>query len=117
MASTLTGVRPLRHADRRLDVEQARGVGDRLAVVPRRGGDQAAGALGLRELRDEVDAAAHLERADRLVVLVLDRDLRADELAEPGVPVERRRPQVGRDPLAGRADVVERGDQHGLPLA
>ena len=30
------------------------------------------------ELRDEVDAAAHLERADRLVVLVLDVDLGAD---------------------------------------
>ena len=41
----------------------------------------------LGELRDEVDAAADLEGADRLVVLVLDPDLGADELVERGVLV------------------------------
>ena len=58
------------------------GEGDRLAVVPGRGGDHAAAPLVVGELRDEVDAAAHLEVADRLVVLVLDPDLGADQLVE-----------------------------------
>ena len=93
----LDRVRPLGDADARLEAEEARRVGDRLAVVARRGGDQAAAPLLLAQLRDEVDAAANLEGADRLVVLVLDPDLGADELAQRGVAVERRRAQMRRD--------------------
>ena len=81
IAATLTGFARLGHADDRAHAEEPRGEGDRLAVVAGRGGDHAARPLLRGELRDEVDAAAHLEGADGLVVLVLDPDLRADQLA------------------------------------
>ena len=55
------------------------GVGERLAVVPGRGAISPA-RRSSAELRDEVHAAAHLERAGRQVVLVLDAHLRAEEL-------------------------------------
>jgi hypothetical protein len=105
----LDGVRALGDADRGRHAEEARRVPDRLAVVPGRGGDHAARPLLRPELRDEVDSAAHLERADRLVVLVLDVDLRADELVERRVAVERRRPQVRRD-AAPRVEHVREGE-------
>ena len=107
----LERVRPLGDAHRRRDAEEAGGVGDRLAVVPGRGGDQSALTLVGSQLRDEVDAAAHLEGADRLVVLVLHPDLRPDERLERRIAVERRRPQIGRDALARGAHVVEGRDR------
>ena len=67
----LDRIRVLGDADRRLHPEETCGVGDRLAVVAGRGGDEPSPALRGIELRDEIDAAAHLERADGLVVLVL----------------------------------------------
>jgi hypothetical protein len=79
----LDRVRVLRHADRARDAEERARVGDRLAVVARRGRDQAAPPLLLAELRDEVDAAANLEGADRLVVLVLDPDLGPSSSSSP----------------------------------
>src|ERR1700746_964131 len=51
--------------------------------------------------------STRLEIADRVVVLVLDPRLRADELVERGVAVERGRDQVRSDPLACGEDVVE----------
>ena len=75
-------VRVLGHADARCDAVEARGIGDRLAVVSCRRRDQPARPLVLGELGDEVDPAAHLEGADRLVVLVLHPDLGADQLVE-----------------------------------
>src|SRR5439155_27087829 len=87
----LDGIRRLGDADRRRHAEETGGVGYRLPVVPGRRCDDAALALLRIQLRDEVDAAADLECADRLVVLVLDVDLRAEQLAEAGVLVERRR--------------------------
>src|SRR5581483_8068679 len=92
----------------RLDAEEPRREGDRLPVVSRRGGDQASPAILLAELRDEVDAAAHLEGADRLVVLVLHPDLGADERVERGVAVERGRNQVRSDAPSGGEHVDER---------
>jgi hypothetical protein len=90
-------VRVLGYADRRLHAEETGGEGERLAVVSGRGGDDAAPALIRGELRDQVDAAPHLEGADRLVVLVLDEHLRVEQFAQGGVAVKRRGPQVRRD--------------------
>ena len=100
-------VRALGHADTARTPKSRDGEGDRLAVVPGRGGDEPALALVRGELRDEVDPAAHLEVADRLVVLVLDPDLGADELVERRVAVERGLAEVGRDPLPRGEDVLE----------
>ena len=97
-------------ADARADAEQARGEGDRLAVIARRRRDQPAPPLLLAELRHEVDAAADLERADGLVVLVLHPDLGAKELVETRIRIERSRPQVRGDPSARLEDVGE-GDR------
>ncbi len=69
--------------------------------------DQAATALALGELRDEVDPAANLERPDRLMVLVLDPHLGPNELVECGVAVERGRRKIRGDPLPCRKDVSE----------
>ena len=71
--------------------EHARRVGDRLSVIAaRRRGDPAL-QLFRGELRQEVDAAPHLERAEPLVVLVLDVNLAgADQLFEPDVPMKGR---------------------------
>ena len=71
-------VRVLGNADLRLHTEEPRCIRDRLPVVPRRGGDDAARAFVGAQLRHEVDAAPDLEGADRLMVLVLDEHLRAD---------------------------------------
>ncbi len=76
-------------ADDRPGAEEARGVGDGLAVVPGGDGDQAAVALLLCEVGDEVDAAPHLEGSGRQVVLVLDARVRAHELRQAGVGVQR----------------------------
>ena len=92
--------------------EEPAGVGERLAVVSGRGSDQPALALVLRELGDEVHAAADLEGTRRQVVLVLDEHLRAEQPGEPGVRVERRREEVRREPRRGGADVSERRGRH-----
>ena len=59
-------------------------------------------------MRGEVDAAPDLEGADRLVVLVLDPDVGADELAQPGVRIRGRAREVRRDAAPGLEDVGER---------
>ncbi len=71
----LDRVRVFRRADDRAHPEKARGVGNRLTMVPRRGGDDAAFALIVGEPADEVDASPHFEGSGRVVVLVLDVDI------------------------------------------
>src|SRR5262249_48392238 len=61
-----------RHHDDTADAEEAAGVGQRLAVVPRGAGDDTAAFLLLRQPRDKVNAAANLEGGGRRVVLVLE---------------------------------------------
>ena len=73
------------------------------AISPRR-------PLVLAELGDEVDAAANLERPDRLVVLVLHPDLGAEQLVEARIRIERSRPEMRADPPARLEDVGE-GDR------
>ena len=69
--------------------------------------DQAALALMVGQLGDKVHAAADLERADRLVVLMLDVDLRADEIVQRRVAEQRRNPQVRSNPPTRREHVGE----------
>jgi hypothetical protein len=63
-------------------VEQRTGVRDRLGVVAGGVGDQAASPLGRGHPGQQGEAAAHLERADRLHVLMLDVDRGADRPVE-----------------------------------
>jgi len=77
-------------------------------VIAGRGRDHAALTLGRVEVRDEVDPAPDLERTDRLVVLVLDPDVRADEFAQPRVRIRGRAREVRRDAAPGLEDVGER---------
>jgi hypothetical protein len=79
-------------------------------VVAGRRGDHAAFALLGAQLRDEVDATAHLERADRLVVLVLDVDLGPEQVVERRVAVQRGGAEVRRDAAARLENVHEGRD-------
>src|SRR6266849_8660416 len=63
------GGRRFGHHDHRAHAELLRGVGDSLAVIPRRKGDDPTLARGVRKFADGVVGAADLERADRLLVL------------------------------------------------
>ena len=66
-----------------------------------------------RELRHEVEAAAHLERARRLMVLVLDPGAGAQQLVEPGIAAQRSRPQEARDPAPRGQHIGERSGSAG----
>ena len=103
--SELDRIGVLGDADPGGDPEEPRGVRDRLPVVAGRRRDQPAPPLLLAELRHEVHAAADLERADRLVVLVLHPDLGAEQLVETRVRIERCRPEMRADPPARLEDV------------
>src|SRR3984885_12622666 len=99
----------LRCAHDRAHAEQVRRVGDRLAMVAGRRRDHARAALRRAELAHQVHAAADLERADWLVVLVLDPGPRAGQLVERRIAIQRGRAQVGGDALTGREHVSEVG--------
>jgi hypothetical protein len=58
-------------------------------VVACAGGDDASAALVWGELGDEVDTSSDLEGACRVVVLVFDVGLSAEEVIEEGIGVER----------------------------
>src|SRR5690242_10343330 len=75
----LARIRPDRHADHRRNIEAAGRVGNRLAMVPRRGGNHTVCPLLIAELRHKVQPAADLEGANGLVVLVLDVNGKTDE--------------------------------------
>ena len=109
IAATLPGLARSGTTMRAVHAEEPRGEGHRLAVVAGRGGDHPGGPLGGGQLRDQVDTAAHLERADRLVVLVLDIDLGADQLVQRRIAVQRRARQVGADLPLGQQDIVKLG--------
>ena len=63
---------------------------NRLAVIAGAGGDDASRALVIRERRNKVEAAANLERAGRIVVLVFDVNV------EPGFGGKQRMPHQRR---------------------
>ena len=110
----LDGVGHLGDADHRPDPEPLRRPGDRLAVVAGGGGDHAPGPLGWLEPGQQVDPAADLEGAGRLVVLMLDPHLGAGGPLEQRVPQQRRRRQVRPDGRRGGEDVGEGGGVHGV---
>jgi hypothetical protein len=67
--------RCLRHHDDGAQLQTLSGVGDALGVVASAGGDDAAGALAVGEVRDLVVGTAQLETENRLQVLALEHDL------------------------------------------
>ena len=83
--------------DHGADAKELGSIGDRLAVIAGRGGHHAAAAFLGREMRHEVDAAAHLEGADGLIVFVLDIDLGRQQPVEQRVVVQGGDRQVGAD--------------------
>ena len=68
----LVGIVADGHDDAAADAVHAAGERDRLAVIAGAGADDAAAAILGRELREQVQAAANLERAGWIVILVLD---------------------------------------------
>jgi len=87
-----------------------------LAVIPGRGGDHAA-LLLWREAADQVQPAAHLERARRVVILVLDEKVEAGFGGEQRVPHERRRANDAVHPFARGVDVGQSRSLHDLSSA
>ena len=81
----LRGIRSLGYGDDGARLEEPRGVGDRLAMVAGRGGDDSTQPVFLAETAEEVDAPSDLEGSGRLVVLVLDDELGPGEGRELGI--------------------------------
>src|SRR5690606_33096324 len=104
------GVR--RHHDRAGDALAARAVRERLRVVARGDGDEAAGTLLGGEAAQPVEDAADLERAGLLETLGLDGHAHARALGERTRAEQRRAVHAAGDGRAGLFDVLER-DQHG----
>src|ERR1700732_1090230 len=70
-----------RYVDRDRQARTARGVGKALPVIAARGGNNAGRSRPLAlQAVDKDEPAAHLEGADRRVVLVLDDDVSAEPL-------------------------------------
>ena len=101
------------HDDARGHAEQPRRIRHRLPVVARGRGDDPGRAFGRAQLCHQVDAPAHLERADRLVVFVLDVNRRADERIERRVVVHRSARQVRPQAPLRRQDVQQGRNGHG----
>src|SRR6185312_12944425 len=80
----------LRHDDHRGHAASASGERDALRVIAGRRAYHAAARDCLREMRDLVVGAAQLEREDRLQVLALEQNARAEPLREPWRRIERR---------------------------
>ena len=94
------------HHDRHRHAGRATRVSQALAMVSGRRGDDAARLTALAAPMEVGEAAPHLERTGRRVVLVLDPHLRAELLGEQGPGVLRRRWHM-------RAHDVYRGMQVG----
>jgi len=92
-----------RYADEGVRTVKLGRVRDRLPVIAGGRGDQPGRAGRRVERGDEVDPTAHLERADRLVVLVLDPHLRAGRGIQRPVPVQR-----GAGQVRGRCGAMRR---------
>ena len=106
----LAGVRALRDGNVRLRAEHGRGERDRLPVVAAGGRRHAPVELVLRELRHQVHPAAYLERADALMVFVLDADFRrAQQLLQADVAVKRRPRHAPLDSLLRLYNVEQCG--------
>ena len=99
-----------RHHDHRPYAEDARGEGDALAVVAAGRGDHAGQVrLRLLEVAHVDQPAAHLEGADRGVVLVLDPDLAAAALGQQRPADLRRRRDRAMHEIGGGLELGEGG--------
>jgi hypothetical protein len=98
-----------RHVHRACDALALTGERDRLSVVAGARRDHAPAPLVSRQRRDEIEAAADLERARRVVVFVLDENVAAERVGEQRMPQERRRFDHGRDARPRRVHVSEAG--------
>ena len=96
-----------RHDDGRRDAETLGVVGDRLGVVPRRHGNDAAGTFVRGKAFELRERAALLERARRLHVLVLDEDRRPGELRQARGRNERGSQNLPADRGGGPLDVLD----------
>ena len=76
-------------------------------MIPRTRGNHPTLTLALGELCDQIQAAANLEGAGRVVVLVFDPDATPDPLVEQRVVQERRRPHVGVYACLRGNDIIE----------
>jgi hypothetical protein len=100
--------RSLRHHDDRRDAEARRMVSDRLRVVARAHGDDAALSFRVGQPQQLVQRAALLEGRRELQVLELEVELAAGQARE-GAGAQERRPLDGAlDARGGGADGVER---------
>jgi hypothetical protein len=93
-------------------VERTARQGQRLAVIPRARGDDAAATLVGRHLGHEVEATADLEGAGWIVVLVLDPRRPSHPLVEERVPQERRGPHVRVHARPRGQEIVMRWRDH-----
>ena len=100
-----------RHHDGAADALALARERDRLAVVAGGRRDDAA-ALARAQRGDQVHAAADLEGAGRIVVLVLDEDIEPRLAREQRMAHERRRAYDARDARPGGVDVFERWWNH-----
>jgi hypothetical protein len=116
-AGVLLGVVPHGHADDHRRAEDAPRVREAEAVVAARGRAHAAAARLRVERGERGERVAHLERARRLVVLVLHEHphARAHRRVELGVVPQRRRHDVRLDALPRAPDVGQRDRHRVLP--
>ena len=102
----------VRHDDGAGHAMASRGPADALAVVAARGADDLVRQLTpLRQLVEVRQAAADLERAHRVVVLVLEPALRAEALAQQAPAVLRRGLELLVDGACRGFDVGQRGQR------
>ena len=113
----LFGIVARRHEHRARHAVDARGHGNRLAVIAGARGHDALRALLERHRADQVEAAAHLERARRVVVLVLHPDREAGRFVEERMAQQRRARQVRRDALPRNIHVVQGRGIHVVAFA
>ena len=106
----LVGVGVGRHEDGGLRADRGGGEGERLPVIAGGGGDQSARQLLAAQAADEVQPAAHLERAGGRDAFELERDMRAPALGErDAVDEGRGQRQALADDCGGASHIVERG--------
>src|SRR5262249_13681279 len=92
--SDLARVGGFRDPNASFDAEQLRSIGYRLPVIPCRSGNHASRFLFVVELRNEIYSAAHLERADWLIVLVLNVDFGAYQLVDRRIRMHWGTPEI-----------------------
>ena len=103
----------MRHDERARHAGAGSGERDRLAVVAGRRRDDAARAILGRQTRDQVETAAHLEGAGRVVVLVLHPDVEPQPLGQQRMAEQAASAAAPhRRALRAAADVIDRGRLH-----